>query len=82
MSTAELGRLQWQCRRGMRELDLLLQGFLHSGFGELDDASRQAFARLLESPDQLLQAWLLGDKRPSDPQLAEVVDVIRRTPVH
>lgn len=75
---AELNRLRWQCRRGMRELDLLLLQFLDSGYADLDATAVRAFARLLECPDALLLEWLLGRQRPSDKEVANVVQHIRR----
>jgi len=47
---AELNRLRWHCRRGMLELDLLLEGFLDEGYTDLDDDGRRLFARLLDFP--------------------------------
>lgn len=73
----ERGRLYWRCRRGMRELDLLLQGFLDGGYDGLDAEGRRAFVELLDCPDALLYDYLLGSARPSDPALAAIVRRIR-----
>ena len=72
------GRLYWQCRRGMRELDLLLLGFLDTGYEALDAPGRAAFARLLRRPDQELLDLLMGRGRPVDGAEARVVDAVRR----
>lgn len=77
-AAAELNRLRWQCRRGMRELDLLLLQFLDSGYAELDANAVQVFERLLDCPDALLLEWLLGRQQPSDKDVADVVQRIRR----
>lgn len=74
----EINRLRWQCRRGMRELDLLLLQFLESGYTDLDAHAARAFNRLLECPDALLLEWLLGRQLPSDKDVADVVRRIRR----
>lgn len=71
------GRLHWQCRRGMRELDLLLQDFLERSYPSLDEDARRAFLALLECPDALLFDYLMGGMTPSDPALADVVRRIR-----
>ncbi|MBU1192314.1 MAG: succinate dehydrogenase assembly factor 2 [Gammaproteobacteria bacterium] len=73
----EINRLRWQCRRGMRELDLLLLQFLDTGYADLDATGAQAFLRLLDSPDAVLLEWLLGRQRPSDKEVADVVQRIR-----
>lgn len=70
-------RLRWRCRRGLRELDLLLGPFAERQLpllvpNELDDLDR-----LLASADQDLQSWLLGRERPTDDSLTELVERIR-----
>ncbi len=71
------GRMRWRCRRGMKELELLLEGFLERGYARLDQAGRAAFERLLEMPDPVLAGWLIGDARPMDGEMARVVAAIR-----
>ena len=74
------GRLRWRCRRGMLELDLLLEGFLDRQYPSLAPGDRLAFARMLEFPDQLLLEWLTGKIVPADPELRRLVQAIRRPP--
>ena len=67
------GRLLWRCRRGMKELDVMLERFVR-GLGSDEDATEAAaFAQLLELPDPLLAAYLLGPAVPRDPDLARLV---------
>ena len=73
-------RLRWRCRRGLLELDLILQGFLESGWEDLSADQRAVFARLLEESDQELQGWLLGRTQPLDPDLKAMVARIRARP--
>jgi antitoxin CptB len=75
----ELSRLRWRCRRGMLELDLLLQGFLASGYGQLSASQQAQFARLLELSDQQLFDYLLGYATVREKELADVVERIRHT---
>jgi len=70
-------RLHWQCRRGMRELDLLLQGYLDHDYDAAADAERAAFRRLLDYPDPLLLEYLLGSQSPSDREIGDVIGKIR-----
>ncbi|MBT8131498.1 MAG: succinate dehydrogenase assembly factor 2 [Gammaproteobacteria bacterium] len=71
-----MSRLRWRCRRGMRELDLLVGGWLERSYATASDVEQAAFQQLLESPDPLLYAWLTGRERPADPVLARLVDAI------
>ncbi len=70
-------RLQWQCRRGMLELDLFLRGFLEKGYARLSDEEKQAFDRMLETPDQQLLEYLMGREQPQDKDVADVVNKVR-----
>lgn len=72
------GRLRWRCRRGMRELDLLLGRWLERRWPAADDDRRRSFCRLLERPDPEIAGWLLGATRPRDAGLAALVDDILR----
>ncbi len=73
-------QLKWQCRRGMRELDVLLSGFLERVYPHVDDAQKQAFRELLALPDPELIAYLLGDATPQDPAIADIVEKVRECP--
>lgn len=61
----------------MRELDLLLQGFLDRGYAELDQSGRFTFETVLEYPDSLLFEILMGRITPADKDVADVVERIR-----
>ena len=70
-------QLYWRCRRGMLELDELLQAFLERGFDALDADERQAFQELIQLQDQELLPYLLGQATPTDGKQAHVVERIR-----
>ena len=57
----QLARLRWQCRRGTKELDLLLQRYLDSGYLLADDEEKALFVELLELEDDQLVAVLMGE---------------------
>ena len=75
----EMAKLRWRCRRGMRELDRILEAFLADGYLGLDAGERQKFAEFLEYPDPDLHAYLVGNAEPSDSELAGLVRHIRAT---
>jgi antitoxin CptB len=70
-------RLYWQCRRGMRELDIVLQDFMESCYESMSDADIRTFQDLLNYPDALLLEYVMGRMQPSDRALADVVSRIR-----
>lgn len=77
---AELRRLRWRCRRGMRELDQLLTRWLDHRWIQASEADRGAFLRLLDCEDDRLWAWFLGHERPADAEIDALVRDIRESP--
>ena len=78
---AELRRLRWRCRRGMRELDRLLERHLDLAWPAASEAERGVFLRLLDCEDDRLWRWFLGHETPPDADLAALVQRIRDLPV-
>ena len=72
-----VSRLKWQCRRGMLELDLMLQTFMEKQFAGLSNTQLQAFEELLAYPDQLLLEYLMGQTVPFNKEVADVAKQIR-----
>lgn len=70
-------RIVWRSRRGMRELDLLLERFVERCFDSLPAADQAAYERLLEYPDQEILGWVAGRTPAPDAALARVVRGIR-----
>jgi antitoxin CptB len=69
---AQARRLLWHCRRGMKELDVLLERFARSYLADADAEARALFERFLELPDPVLADYLLGDAVPADVPLARL----------
>jgi antitoxin CptB len=69
----EARRLLWRCRRGMKELDVLLERFARRELPRASAGQRQTLARLLELPDPVLVDYLLGQVIPPDRELAHLV---------
>ncbi|MCW5621517.1 MAG: succinate dehydrogenase assembly factor 2 [Burkholderiales bacterium] len=60
----DLDRIRWHCRRGLLELDLVLARFLEQRLGELSEAERHAFERLLQCSDNDLWDIVTGRLEP------------------
>jgi antitoxin CptB len=71
----ELGKLRWRCRRGMKELDLLLARYVDERFCSASKFEQEAFRQLLESQDAVLYAYCMGTERPP-PRFAALIDRI------
>ncbi len=73
----QMFRMEWRCRRGMLELDLLLDGWLQTGWSASGERERAAFERLLDQPDQVLFDLFFGHGTAEDPEFGALIDKIR-----
>ncbi|MCE2644074.1 MAG: succinate dehydrogenase assembly factor 2 [Burkholderiaceae bacterium] len=60
-----LRRLRWRARRGLLENDLIIERFLAAHGSRMTSTDLDAFARLLELPDNELLDLLLARKEPA-----------------
>lgn len=77
MTDPEDRQLEWRSRRGMLELELLLQPFVRTRLAGLDTGSKRLYARLLEQEDWDIFDWLQRRSEPEDEGLREIVASIR-----
>jgi antitoxin CptB len=67
----EINRITWKCRRGMREIDLLLREFSNSSLHQIDQANLNIFDKVLDYDDQKIFDYIfknesLGNKDHED----------------
>jgi antitoxin CptB len=74
---SEISRLRWQCRRGMKELDVVLVRWLERDFAAADAAQRAAFAALLRLEDDVLWKLMLGRERTGDEAMDALLERLR-----
>lgn len=72
----QIRRLKWACRRGMLELDVLLEPFVDRHYQSLSAEHKQHFEKLLTCDDPELFAWFMGHEQCPQPQLAAMVALI------
>ena len=79
MGAEELNRLRWQCRRGLLELDLVLERFLERHGEHLHGEQLACFEILLEYTDNDLLDLIRARAGCRDARLAEVVGWLRNS---
>ncbi|TVQ72523.1 MAG: succinate dehydrogenase assembly factor 2 family protein [Oceanospirillales bacterium] len=72
----DLRRIAWQCRRGMLELDVLLEPFAKEALPNLPSEDQQRFVKLLACEDQDLFVWFMERDQPEDADLQRIVRII------
>ena len=70
-------KIRWQSRRGMLELDVLLERFLNAHLVHMDEQNLNALEALLDNADPDLYAWLMGYESPSNKEFLDLVLFIR-----
>lgn len=79
-ATSELneGYFRWRSRRGMKELDFILNRFIDAEMAQLSMADKSMLDELLSAEDMLLWYWLSGKTKPQGPEqhLAPLVERI------
>jgi len=76
-----LAQLRWRCRRGLRELDVLLMSYIDQYFVKSTPQQQEAFVALLEMQDPVILSYLTGNAKPGDPAIADLIQQLTRSHV-
>jgi len=74
---ADLDRIRWHCRRGLLELDLILERFNQRHLAALDALQLEQFKKLLELDDNDLLDLIMERMPVTDQQLAPVLCMLQ-----
>ncbi|EIJ69126.1 flavinator of succinate dehydrogenase [Pasteurella bettyae CCUG 2042] len=69
-------RLEWDCRRGMLELDKIIMPFYLEQFEQLTAQQKATFVRLLGCTDLQLFSWLFKRAQATDSELQNMINLI------
>lgn len=70
----EMSRLRWRCRRGMRELDVLLMAYLDELYAAAPASEQAAFRDLLSLQDPDIHGLLTGRLVADDAGLRALIE--------
>jgi antitoxin CptB len=73
----ELDRIRWHCRRGLLELDIVLERFLQRSLATLTTEELEAFKLLLQYSDNDLWELVCGRSQSAAGPQAHVVNLLR-----
>jgi antitoxin CptB len=71
-----LKRLRWQGRRGMKELDVLLEAFFEDEKQRLLAGAWPQLESLLGQEDDVLFDWISGRNLPTDPAMLKLIKTL------
>lgn len=75
-------QLKWQCRRGTKELDLVLTHYLEHHYPQSNNKSQSAFKHLLSLEDPILSDLIAGNKRADTPHQQRLINTLRQFAMH
>ncbi|MDH3977451.1 MAG: succinate dehydrogenase assembly factor 2 [Gammaproteobacteria bacterium] len=67
-------QLVWHCRRGMRELDVLLMRYVDTAYDAADESEQKSFHQLLSLQDPEILDLLTGRLVAEDAGLRHVIE--------
>ena len=74
----EYSELKWRCRRGMLELDILLNSYLDKNYDSMSQQQGDVFSKVLDYPDKVLLDLLMGEMQSTDRSVDALVKSIRQ----
>jgi len=74
---AELDRIRWHCRRGLLELDIILERFNRQHLAGLAPGQLEEFKELLELDDNHLLDLILGREFLDVPRLQKMLKLLQ-----
>ena len=75
----ELERARWRCRRGLLELDIVLQRFMDQYYTQLDESGLEQFEQLLALPDNDLWDLITARQVTTDDNLQQVLELLQKS---
>ncbi|WP_297324789.1 succinate dehydrogenase assembly factor 2 [Nitrosomonas sp.] len=75
----EFERARWRCRRGLLELDIVLQRFMDQYYRQLDQHELEQFERLLSLPDNDLWDLITARQVTTDDKLQQIVELLQKS---
>lgn len=75
----EFERVRWRCRRGLLELDIVLQRFMDQYYTQLDESGLEQFERLLALPDNDLWDLITARQINTDDNWQQVLELLQKS---
>lgn len=70
-------KLEWACRRGMRELDKMIMPFYQNHFDNLTKEQQKTFTEMLTYPDPELFRWVMHQLPAPTQEMADLIELMR-----
>jgi antitoxin CptB len=71
-----LNKLRWKSRRGLKELDVLLEAFFSVNAETIANGDWPELENFLNQEDDVLFDWITGRGLPTDPNMLNMINTI------
>lgn len=78
---SQRSRLIWRCRRGIREMDILLLDYLETHYDTATVENQNTFEELLEENDLDILSWIM-EKTSPDEKYIKLIKFIRESAIN
>jgi len=78
---SQRSRLIWRCRRGIREMDILLLDYLETHYDTATIENQNTFEELLEENDLDILSWIM-EKTSPDEKYIKLIKFIRELAIN
>ncbi len=73
LETRQLNRVRWLCRRGMKELDIVMNRYRENNYDTRSTEDKQHFREFLGLDDPDIFSWIMGRGQPENPHYATII---------
>ena len=78
---SQRSRIIWRCRRGIREMDILLLDYLETHYDTATVENQNTFEELLEENDLDILSWIM-EKTSPDEKYIKLIKFIRESAIN
>ena len=71
-----ISKVRWQCRKGIREIDILLSKYMEEIYQDLTDEQQKIFIEFIQQDTYEILDILVNDK-PFDAKFTNLVDALK-----
>ena len=68
-------RLLWRCRRGMQEMDILLEYYLTKCYKNVSSIEQKNFEQMLDETDMDIFSWITKRSMPPEKYIDIITDI-------
>jgi len=74
---SDMSRLRWRCRRGTKELDIVMNRYLAERYPTASSDEQASFDALLDIEDPIIFDWLMDKTQAEDENLRSIVEILK-----